>query len=52
MYHGIMKLNTLITALTNNSEIQRGSIDDAIETMKLVEAIYKADPEWKKKYYN
>jgi predicted dehydrogenase len=38
--------------LTNNSDIQRGSIDDAIETMKLVEAIYKSDPEWKKKYYN
>jgi len=38
--------------LTNNLEIKRGSIQDAIETMKLVEAIYKADPEWKKKYYN
>jgi predicted dehydrogenase len=38
--------------LTNNLEIQRGSIQDAIETMKLVEAIYKADPEWNKKYYN
>ena len=38
--------------LTNNIEIQRGSIQDAIETMKLVEAIYKADPEWNKKYYN
>ena len=38
--------------IKNNSEIQRGSIDDAIETMKLVEAIYKSDPEWKKKYYN
>jgi predicted dehydrogenase len=38
--------------LTNNLEVQRGSIQDAIETMKLVEAIYKADPEWNKKYYN
>ena len=38
--------------LTNNLKIKRGSIKDAIETMKLVEAIYKADPEWKKKYYN
>ena len=38
--------------LANNLEIERGSIEDAIETMKLVEAIYKADPEWKKKYYN
>ena len=38
--------------LTHNLDIERGSIDDAIETMKLVETIYKADPEWKKKYYN
>ena len=38
--------------LANNLEIERGSIEDAIETMKLVETIYKADPEWKKKYYN
>jgi len=38
--------------LAKNLEIERGSIGDAIETMKLVETIYKADPEWKKKYYN
>ena len=38
--------------VANNLEIERGSIGDAIETMKLVETIYKADPEWKKKYYN
>ena len=38
--------------LANNLEIERGSIGDAIETIKLVETIYKADPEWKKKYYN
>jgi predicted dehydrogenase len=38
--------------LIKNLKIKRGSIEDAIETMKLVEAIYKADPEWKKKYYN
>ena len=37
--------------LKNDLKIERGSIDDAIETMKLVEAIYKADPTWKKKYY-
>ena len=37
--------------LANNLAIKRGSIDDAIETMKLIEAIYKADPIWKKKYY-
>jgi len=39
-------------ALINNSLIERGSIEDAIETMKLVEAIYKADPVWKSKFYD
>jgi len=38
--------------LENNLIIERGSIDDAIETMRLVEKIYKADPLWKKKYYS
>ena len=38
-------------SLLNNIAIKRGSIDDAIETMKLIEAIYKADPLWKEKYY-
>ena len=38
--------------LKNDSTIQRGSIEDAIETMNLVEEIYKADPHWKKKYYS
>ena len=38
--------------LKNNLTIERGSIEDAIETMRLVEAIYKADPQWKKKYYS
>tara|TARA_Y100000741_G_scaffold2269_1_gene1891 strand:+ start:1955 stop:2977 length:1023 start_codon:yes stop_codon:yes gene_type:complete len=38
--------------LENNLIIKRGSIDDAIETLRLVEEIYKADPLWKKKYYS
>tara|TARA_Y200000002_G_scaffold170889_1_gene141036 strand:- start:1150 stop:2172 length:1023 start_codon:yes stop_codon:yes gene_type:complete len=38
--------------LKNDLKIERGSIEDAEETMKLVEAIYKADPAWKKKYYS
>ena len=38
-------------SLKDNSSIERGNIDDAIETMGLVEAIYKADPIWKAKYY-
>jgi predicted dehydrogenase len=39
-------------ALQNDSIIQRGSIDDAVETMLLIESIYKADPTWKTKFYN
>ena len=38
--------------LKNDLTIERGSIKDAIETMHLVEEIYKADPQWKKKYYS
>jgi len=38
-------------SLQNNTSIMRGSIEDAIETMKLIEQIYKADPIWKEKYY-
>ena len=40
------------SCLQNDLKIERGSIDDAIETMHLVEEIYKADPLWKKKYYS
>ena len=39
-------------SLENNTSIKRGSIDDAVETMRLIETIYKADPIWKEKYYN
>ena len=38
-------------ALQEKSPIIRGSINDAIETMKLIEKIYKADPIWQEKYY-
>ena len=38
-------------SLADGSAIKRGSIDDAIETMRLIEAIYKADPDWKEKFY-
>ena len=38
-------------ALAKNTLIERGSIHDALETMKLIEIIYKADPIWKEKYY-
>ena len=38
-------------SLASNTSIERGSIKDALETMKLIEIIYKADPIWKEKYY-
>ena len=38
-------------SLAEKSPITRGSINDAIETMKLIEKIYKADPIWQEKYY-
>jgi hypothetical protein len=39
-------------SLKSNTSIERGSIKDALETMKFIEIIYKADPIWKEKYYN
>jgi predicted dehydrogenase len=39
-------------SLQDDLNIQRGSIEDAIETMRLIETIYKADPIWKEKFYN
>ena len=38
-------------SLADNTSIERGSIHDAMETMKLIEVIYKSDPIWKEKYY-
>ena len=38
-------------SLAEKFPITRGSINDAIETMKLIERIYKADPIWHEKYY-
>jgi hypothetical protein len=38
-------------SLRGNAPIIRGSIDDAIETMRLIEQIYKADPLWREKFY-
>ena len=39
-------------SLADNTTIERGSIDDAVDTMRLMETIYKADHIWKAKYYN
>ena len=38
--------------LLNSDKIENGSIDEALKIMELIEKIYKADPEWRAKYYN
>ena len=38
--------------LLNSDNIENGSIDEALKIMELIETIYKADPEWRAKYYN
>ena len=38
-------------AIRNSDKIKNGSIAQAIEIMELIEKIYKADNEWKRKYY-
>jgi predicted dehydrogenase len=45
------EINYFANSLAINNSIERGSIKDALETMKLIEIIYKADPIWKEKYY-
>ena len=45
------EIKYFLNCIQNNLIIERGSIDDAIETMSLVEEIYKADSLWKEKYY-
>ena len=49
---GYNEIKYFANALKENAHIKRGSIDEAIKTMTLIEAIYKADPIWKEKYYS
>ena len=46
------ELKYFANSLADNTSIERGSINDALETMRLIETIYKADPIWKEKYYS
>ncbi len=46
-----MEIKRFTDAVRNSDKIKNGSIDQAIEIMDLIEKIYKADPEWKRKYY-
>ncbi|MDA9249437.1 Gfo/Idh/MocA family oxidoreductase [Gammaproteobacteria bacterium] len=45
------EIKYFVNSLAGNTSIERGNIKDALETMKLIEIIYKADPIWKEKYY-
>lgn len=46
------EINYFADALASFGKINNGSIYEAISIMKLIERIYKADPEWRAKYYN
>jgi predicted dehydrogenase len=46
------EINYFADALVNLGKINNGSIYQAISIMELIEKIYKADPEWRAKYYN
>jgi len=46
------EIKSFAGVLLNSDNIQNGSIDEALKIMELIEKIYKADPDWKAKYYN
>ena len=44
------ELKIFFDAIKNNKSISNGSSKDALETMRLVYNIYRADKAWQKKY--
>ena len=46
------EIKCFANVLLNSDKIENGSISEALKIMDLIERIYKADPEWKVKYYN
>ena len=46
------EIKCFANVLLNSDKIENGSISEALKIMELIERIYKADPEWKAKYYN
>jgi predicted dehydrogenase len=46
------EIKEFMFAIDHHKKIIHGTIGEAIETMKLIERIYKADKHWSKKYYN
>jgi predicted dehydrogenase len=46
------EIKSFAEVLSGSDKIENGSIYEALKIMVLIEKIYKADPEWKDKYYN
>jgi len=46
------EIKSFAEVLSGSDKIENGSIYEALKIMELIEKIYKADPEWKDKYYN
>ncbi len=44
------EVNEFVHCIINNKDIKSGSSVDALNVMKLIDKIYKADKSWKKKY--
>ena len=44
------EINEFADAILNNGRVKHGDSSDALATMKLVNRIYWADPEWREKY--
>ena len=46
------EIKEYIDCVRNNKKINNGNIYDAIEVMKMIDAIYKSDSKWRKKFFN
>mgnify|MGYP001160905077 FL=1 len=46
------EIKSFAGVLLNSDKLENGSINEAIKIMELIEKIYKADPEWRARYYN
>ena len=44
------EINEFAGAILDRKDILSGTVEDAYQTMKVVYAIYQADPEWRVKY--
>ncbi|MFC1462395.1 Gfo/Idh/MocA family protein [Verrucomicrobiota bacterium] len=44
------EINDFASAIVNGKEVQSGTVEEAVATMRLVYRIYAADPDWKAAY--